>query len=346
VTDELFRLDGMKKKKIVFYLLLFSTCVFSQPTTTELNHGMELSICGQYDQALTFFDKLDSLYPENVQVSFFRAAVWQSRIMDFETSQWEKEFFEEISRTVRLARTTLKKNPDDIHARFFLGAALSYQSFQLARDKKYISAFQVAMRSYAELRKVNRVDSSFCDTYLGIGSYQYWRSQLTRKLAWLPFFSDDRESGIRQIQKAFTCGIYSKWAALSNLAWIYIEEKNYTAAVECAAQGLEHFPHSRFFFWPMGDARFKNNDSAAAKQIYTELLESVRAESLNNHYNEILLLYKLAQCDMSTGDLKSAQKYCEEGLAIPEKGEAVKRIANKKKKIIELLKEINGRGSN
>jgi len=322
--------------------LFLATWVHGQPLLDHMHHGMELSIVGDYDRAIAYFDSLLTEHPDNLMATFFRAAVWQSRMMDFESELWSKEFHRDVEGTIRLAHLAVRRNPGDRDAHFFLGAAFSYKSFQLARDKKYLSAFQTAVRCLKELDRVTQLDSAFCDTYLGIGSYQYWRSQITRKFSWLPFFADRRMEGIRKIRKAYECGLFTRWAALSNLAWIYIEEKNYAAAITCAAEGLSRFPGSRFFLWPMGDAQFKNGEYAEAAAYYQAILNSVRSEPVNNHYNETLLLYKLACCHQSLGEVDKARDECMQALALPGEGEAGKRIKNKKELVARLLGTLNG----
>ncbi len=316
-------------------LLVFPKTLPSQPSREEIQTGIDLSLEEEYETSLSHFAKLKERYPDHPAGAFFSAAVWQSRMMDFETKRWEREFFREIDQAVRLAKAGLKKNPKDNELHFFYGGALGYKSFQLGVNKRYLSAIKIAMSSIKELRRAGGADSSFCDPLLGIGTYQYWRSQITRNFSWLPFFPNHRERGIALIHKALDCGVYSRWAALSNLAWIYIEERDFRAAMECAKEGLARFPRSRFFLWPLAEAQFKNRDFPAAIVTYSLLLESVGRESINNHYNEIVLHWKLAQCHFKLGDYRAAQESCDKVLAItpdPEvKGKAKDKIEAAKK---------------
>ncbi len=307
----------------------------------EIQPGIESSIQEHYDSAVVFFNNIIKKYPEDPVGYFFLAAVWQSRMMDFETSRWSREFYDNINQTITLSKEQITINSGNKYAHFFLGAAYSYKSFQLARDKKYLSAIRIAMKSINELNKTIQLDSSFSDPYLGIGSYLYWRSNITKKFSWLPFFSDQRKEGIELLLYVTKCGEFTHWAALSNLAWIYIEEKKYALAIDIANQGLAHFPNSRFYLWPLGDAQFKKKHYDSAIQTYTTLLQSVTSEKLNNHYNEIVLYLKLGKCYYQLQDYDKAFYACQQVLNIEPDEEVKDRIKEKKQEALKLLAKIN-----
>ena len=119
-------------------------------------------------------------------------------------------FIRKIDQSIKLSNKQIAQNPQNTHIRFFYASALGYKSFQMARDKKYMPAFQIGRQSIKELKKVIATDSSLYDSYLAIGSYNYWRSNLTKKFSWLPFFNDQRQQGILSLQKAAKNGIIFK----------------------------------------------------------------------------------------------------------------------------------------
>ncbi len=326
---------------IIFILVLLPlTNSFAQPSLDEIQAGIDLSISEKYKEAIQHFAIIKNAYPESPAGSFFLAAVWQSMMMDFETKKWETNFYEEINNAIETARRELKNDKSNANLQFFFGGALAYKSFQLARDKKYPAAIKTAIASIKELNKVNKIDTTFCDSYLGIGSYQYWRSRLTLKFSWLPFFPDRRKEGLHKIIRVSKCGRYSKWAALSNLAWIYIEERNYPKAIKCAQAGLARFPDSRFFLWPLGDAQFSNGDYDDASKTYQKILTSVTSQAFNNHYNEILLHYKLGQCYENMGKYQQTKIECEKAIALKASEEVEKRARKKKEDAVKLLAKI------
>jgi len=324
-----------------FTLPLFCAGSHQLSLVDEIQPAIELSIQENYNSAVDYINNFIKKYPDDPSGYFFLAAIWQSRMMDFETSRWNREFYDHIEKTITLSGKQIAVNSENQYAHFFLGAAFSYKSFQLARDKKYLSAIRIALKSIKELNKTIKLDSSFSDPYLGIGSYLYWRSNITKKFSWLPFFEDQREEGIELLQHVTKCGKFTRWAALSNLAWIYIEEKNYALAINCARQGLAQFPNSRFYLWPLGDAQFKNRDFSSALETYSLLLKSVTSEKVNNRYNEIVLYLKLGQCYYHLGDFDKAFSACKQVLEIEPDEEVKSRLEEKKQDALKLMAKIN-----
>ncbi|MBN1997696.1 hypothetical protein JW935_09100 [candidate division KSB1 bacterium] len=288
----------------------------NQEPEASIELAVEHSISSEYDEALTILKKLELYFPDHPAVLFFHAATVQSKMMDWECTEQRQEFYDYINKTITAGKERYHQNPQNQNALFFWGAALSYKSYQLGREKKYLTSVQVGLKSLGLLKQLVRNDSTFYDCYLGIGSYLYWRSTITKKLTWLPFFADYRKEGIRYIEKAYTNGKWTKWAALNNLAWIYIEEKQFVKAISCANQGLEHFPQSRFFLWPLGDAQLGAQNYHSAIKTYEKILDSIQNTEYNNHYNEILLYLKICTCWAELGDKNKAAKLAAAGLQI------------------------------
>lgn len=334
----------MKRFTVHFFLtaifLSLSPC-FSEITKTELLTGINLGIEERYDEAINYFSSLHQREPQSPTPGFFLATIWQSRMMDFESNQWREQFMSEIDVTIKLSSARLQENPGSTIDRFYLGSALSYKSFQISRERKYLRGIKLAIKGISEINRVIKADSSFYDAYIGIGSYLYWRSYLTRNFSWLPFFSDQRERGIKLIQTSYEKGELSKWAALSNLAWIYIQEKRYKEAIECAKKGLDRFPQTRTFLWPLGDAEFQNGDLDAALKTYKTLLKSVTAEKFNNHYNEIVLNLKIAQCYFELQEWDHARSSAQRVLHIAADKDIAHRLKNKKEKAGEIITQID-----
>jgi len=272
----------------------------------NLIKGIELGINENYSEARILFSAYSEKYPNEAEPHFYLATLWQSQMMDFETQVWEDSFRTEIDKTIQLCELSDEHQLADDLTHFYFASALAYKSFHISRQGRYITGIRLGLQAMDKLNQVVAADSSFFDAYLGIGSYLYWRSYLTRNFDWLPFFSDQREKGIALIQKAYAQGTISKWAALSNLAWIFIKEERFDEAIDCAQTGLTDFPKSRFFLWPLGDAQFLNMDFTGALETYHLILESVTSESFNNRYNETVLHLKIAHCLFELGDLANA----------------------------------------
>jgi len=322
-------------------LILNTAAAGREITKCDILPGVELGIQERYDHAVIYFDSLRNLFPDNPAPHFFLATIWQTKMMDFETEKWRVLFLAEIDSTIKLSEKQLRQDPDDPESRFYLGSALSYKSFQLSREKKYLNALNLAIKGIHYIKQVIEQDSSFYDAYLGIGSYLYWRSYMTRKFSWLPFFSDQRAKGIKLISLSFEKGELSRWAALSNLAWIYIQEGRFKEAIESARLGLDQFPNARSFLWPLADAYYHNGEWHAALANYKTLLELVTNAEFNNHYNEIVLHLKIAQCFFALSMWPETRFHAGKVLSIVADAEVQSRLKPKQKEARRMLKRFD-----
>nr|HQI49948.1 hypothetical protein [bacterium] len=207
-----------------------------------------------------------------------------------------------------------------------------------SREGKYWPAYRAIQSALDYLEPLLRQDSTYCDARLGIGTWQYWRSRVTFHFSWLPFFPDRRREGIANILRASECTRFSPASAWSNLTWIYLREKQYDHAIAFARLGLARYPSSRFFLWPLAEAQFLKTDWAAALESYTALLHVTRRAAHNNGYNELVILWKIAQCCDALGEKQRAATWYRQVLACPVAMEVAGRAQDKKEKASEWLK--------
>jgi tetratricopeptide (TPR) repeat protein len=309
-------------------------------TSDQILYIIELGVQEKFPEALDSLRALEEINPQNPALHFYKASILQSMMMDYESNLQRDEFIAEIEMTISLCDSLLKTDRQQTYALFYRGAALSYKGFQLSREKKYLGGIRAAVQGISTLEKVLKMDSTYTDACLAIGSYKYWRSYLTRHFSWLPFFPDQRREGIHYIERAYEKSKYSKWAALSSLGWIYIQEEQYQQAIRCAEEGLNTFPQSRFFLWLLGDALYKDKQYQRALQTYEILLNSVISAEINNHYNEILLHLKLAQCFLAVQNNSFARYHARLVLEIVPDAEVQDRVKEKKQDAEKLLREI------
>ncbi len=320
----------MRIQLTLFTCLLISLPIQSQPGSTALRQGIEWGISHHYDRALALFDSLAVAFPQHPAPPFYRAAIFQSMMLDYETNAWQDTFYHSIEESIRLSKLLLRKEKQDASGYFYAGAAYAYKSAQLARDGKYWHAYRAIQTSLDYLNPLLRQDSSYCDALLGIGTYQYWRSRFTKNLSWLPLFPDHRQQGIDKIIRVSRCAQLSQSSAWSNLTWIYIRENKFKESIHYARLGLDAFPQSRFFLWPLAEAQFLDHNYQDASTTYQLLLKSTRDAPVNNGYNELVILWKLAQCAEKLGDLTEAQKKYQEVVHCRVDEEVSKRAENNK----------------
>ncbi len=276
--------------------LLFGQTAQSSKTDSLIQQGIEYSIVHDYGKAEAIFQQIIKENPEHPVGYFFMAATIQSKMMDFETENWEQDFFENIEITIRLAKEQQGMQPEvDPFFMFYRGSALCYLAFYESRKGQYLDAVRHGLAGISILKKVVVMDPEFYDAYFGIGSYKYWRSQVTKYLNWLPIIADERKEGIRLVQQAVEQGQFTRFAAMNELIWILMDRNRPEDAYYWAMQGITKFPQSRFFLWGMAKSAYALGKYSEAINYYQHLLFSISSDSFNNHYNEFICRVHLAQ---------------------------------------------------
>jgi tetratricopeptide (TPR) repeat protein len=193
----------------------------------------------------------------------------------------------------------IQADPGNAELYFYMGSAYGYMGIHQSRKKSWFSAFTNGIKGVKALQKCIRLDSTYYDAYMAVGTYKYWRSRMTQFLFWLPFVSDERAEGIRLIKTGAEKGTFSTYVSVNNLAWIDLDAGKYQEAIDWAKKGADRFPTSRFFMWVWGYAAERAGKMEEAKTIFEKILFSVQKESFNNHYNEIECHFKLAEINNS-----------------------------------------------
>ncbi len=276
-------------------------------TDSLIQKGIELSIQHDYSQAESIFKQLIADHSDHPVGYFFMAATIQSKMMDYESDRWSKDFHRYIKLAIDVAENNSSQG-QNLWSMFYHGSALCYLAFYEGRKGDYLKAINHGFSGIAILKKIVKSDPEFHDAYFGIGSYQYWRSQKTRMLNWLPLISDDRSEGIELVQRTVEHGRYTRYVAMNELIWILLDAGRAAEAYAWALSGLKQFPQSRFFLWGAAKSAFAMQDYSAAAVHFQRLLASIVNSQTDNDYNEFLCRLKLAQCYEKLGELNQASQ--------------------------------------
>jgi tetratricopeptide (TPR) repeat protein len=154
---------------------------------------------------------------------------------------------------------------------------------------------------------------------LGIGTYKYYRSKLSKNFSWLPFIEDEREAGINMIRQAIAKGRYGRYAAINGLCWILIAEGRPAEAGALVDSVLARFPTSRFFLWGAAEAAYQVGSYEKASMRYEQILRSLQEENRLTPYLEIAGRTRLAKVYVVANKMKEACRELEriETLKLP-----------------------------
>jgi len=249
----------------------------------------------QFDDAAAV---ISSMPPEGQfapMAELCRATLYQAQMMASESDSLRPWFFASGDRLKTMADDILARRGDSALGCYYLGQAAALRAVYEGRAGHTWSALRRGLAAGKLFSRAYRIDPSFHDVALGLGSYRYWKSVRTRLLNWTPLFKDEREDGLRLLNLAVDSSEISADAARTSLIWVYINENRYGEAIRLADMMHHRYPQGMTFLWALGEAYFKAGDDSGAAETYTLILDRQRSNP-GNYYNAVEAAFYLSQC--------------------------------------------------
>jgi len=281
-----------------------------------LRSGIENIINQKYDLAKKDFIILNKEFPKLPIGKIYIAAVEIAKSYDL-VIPFKTDFINNnLDDAKEMSEALIDSDGDNnIWNNYFLALADGYKAYFDALTGDWLSAFGTGVTSVHLFEHCLKIDSTFYEALIAIGTYKYWKSSKMKFLNWLPFVSDEREEGIKLLEKAVSNSSYNSYLAINSLIWIYIDRHEFLRAIKIAESALVRYPNSRFFKYGLARA-YEDVDKQKAIQIYYEILNSFTDAEKLNHCNEIILQHIIAQQYYRLGDSNSALVLCNEILNI------------------------------
>ncbi len=306
--------------KFIFIFLLISVFSFSQNHPDSridktLRIGISEIVKQNYRNAEKIFRELDDDNPQIPLGKIYLAATLIAESYDYETPFDDNRITTLLNDAKKNSELLLNSNKKDIWNKYYLALITGYQAYYEAIKGNLLKALSIGLNSYNLFDEILEQDSSFQDALIAVGTYKYWKSDKLEFLSWLPFIDDEREIGIKLLERSIKNNSYNSHLAIYSLIWILIHKKDFTNAKNLAEFALNKFPQSRVF--KEAYARiYEEIDLNKSVQIYNQVLDSYENLELENRVRVITLKHKIA-IQLQKADRKSqALKICDEILAI------------------------------
>ena len=325
-----------------FSTILIALCAvvncFSQDKQARLNtlraEGYEALYNLDYDGARSRFQKMVDLAPDDpVGAECFASSLWLQQLNELwkqkatlyssdasastnsQNNRGQAEEFRKWTRRAKLlSEARLRKNPGDIEALYFLGAAQGLEAvFAAAIERKYMAAFREGTDAVSHHRDVLKLSPDFHDAELTIGLQDYIVGSLplpAKMLAGTMGVRGSKKRGLQTLERVSAQGQWARDVAGFLLIDLYRREKRWADAAEMARQLSTKYPRNYLFKLQMADAlaaqvatlrKTKTASAAEEKQlenIFTSLsrdksFDSATRDLINQRWN--LARQKLVQ---------------------------------------------------
>jgi tetratricopeptide (TPR) repeat protein len=272
--------------------------------------SIDLAYRDDFKQAQSAAKRLIKEYPSHPAGYFFMAAVLDARMEQFHSRDDELEFYKYCDLAVSKGEEMVEKSPDDIWARFFMGGANGARGTYESRYNRWITAFRFGWQGVSAFKDLLTKFPDMKDALMGVATYDYWRSAMTRTLWWMPGVQDKREESINLLQDVIKTGTYTKDAASRQLISILNNEKRYTEALELSARMLTRYPSYLVFHWGKVDALMGLKRYEEAENNLKYILIRMESENISNHYGEVHCHFYMAKLHFLKGNYPSCLSEC------------------------------------
>ncbi len=124
----------------------------------------------------------------------------------------------------------------------------------------------------------------------------------------LPFLSEGKERGLREIRLAVDKGLYLKVPAKDGLSLVLLREGRCEEALRLAEELVEEYPDSRSFLWTLSKVHFEKKDWEQAEHSFRRLLSKIEESQPDNLYNILFCRMRIAQTYYERGMFGEADR--------------------------------------
>jgi tetratricopeptide (TPR) repeat protein len=168
------------------------------------------------------------------------------------------EFRKWIRRAKNLSQARLRKDPRDVEALYFLGAAEGLEaSWAGGVERKFMAAFRSGKDSVEHHREVLKLAPDFRDAELTIGLMNYIIGSLplpTKMLVATMGVRGSKKRGLETLQRVATEGKWARDVARVLLVDLYKREKRWDDAAQVARELAAKYPRNYLFKLQIADA--------------------------------------------------------------------------------------------
>ena len=270
-------------KLLSLALILF--CAFV-PSSAQDNHaqfdalraeGYEALYNLDYDTARSRFKKMIEIAPDHpAGAQCYASSLWVQQLNEAwklkatlysdksrdDKSRVDRKQSEEFRRWTRqakqLSQARLRKDPKDVEALYFLGAAEGLEAAYAAGvERKFMPAFRSGQDAVEHHRAVLKLAPDFHDAELTIGLMNFVIGSLplpTKMLAATMGVRGSKKRGLEALERVAKEGKWAHDLARMLLIDLYRREKRFADAAEMARQLAEKYPRNNIFKLQMADA--------------------------------------------------------------------------------------------
>ncbi|MFC1823729.1 hypothetical protein ACFL9T_13545 [Thermodesulfobacteriota bacterium] len=256
-----------------------------EPVNRDIIRAIDLLYDWKFEKAENIFLRVIAEKPKEPIGYFYLAMVTWSRLASgFWSPQMVKTYAERIEKTIFIAREKIESENADSFTYFYLGGALGFKGRFKLMQRKYFSAFFLALDAIDAFKTCLRLDPDNRDVLFGLGIYDYYTARLSgvaKFLSYLLIRKGNIQEGLRKLHAAADEAIYSSVEAKSLLIHIYLFlEGDYAKGLDLAGELARRFPNDPREKYFEGIAYIQLNRMTEYRAVLDHFLKKCLQEGL------------------------------------------------------------------
>ncbi len=282
-----------------------------KPCRSLLEQNIRLVLKQDYDSALSLCQSEIQRHPRLPAGYFFKIAVLESRMIDYECLDGEKEFYMLSGQLNRLVDSLLGVS-DLAWLHYFKGASAVIVGLHRFRFSQPFSGSKTVFDGMRDLQTAFSMDSTLFDALLYLGLGRYVKNRL---ISWLAFWSQETDSSAMELlERCAAQSLFSREISRQVLVGLYTRETNYETAEKMAISFMTIYPDCRAIYWLLARIYELDKQPEKALNVYVRLDSLVQQIPLSAPYNHVMLCLKQAELFDVLGRLEDCRRFCRRGL--------------------------------
>lgn len=199
-----------------------------------------------------------SLWVQQLNESYERKATLYNSTESKTDRRQTDEFRKWIRQAKSLAEARLKKDPRNVEALYYLGAAEGLEAAYTASvERKYVAAMRAGNNAVDHHRQVLKLLPDYHDAELTLGLHNYVVGSLSlplKMIAGTMGVRGSKKRGIETLERVVAEGKWARDLAGVLLVDLYKREKRFVDTVKIARQLSEKYPRNYLFKLQMAEA--------------------------------------------------------------------------------------------
>jgi Tfp pilus assembly protein PilF len=240
----------------------------------------------RFDQARAELARTCPPAPTESCLALTAVVLWWEIQLDPNNRRLDKSLQSAAATAIDAAERWTRREPQRAEAWFYLaGAHAPLEQWRILRGQK-LAAARDAIGLKSNLEKALSIDPSLQDAYFGIGLYHYYADvapAAVKMLRWLLFLpGGDRDTGLREMQRARDGGALLRDEADYQMHWLYLWYEHQPARALELLRGLAaRYASNPIFLQRVAEVeRDSLHDHAASRQTWQTLLDRANARQV------------------------------------------------------------------